>query len=146
MKTLRHLILIPAITIFMISCNSNPDPIRYGEESCSFCEMTIVSQAHSAQAVSTKGKQFKYDAIECMVNDVIQKETEMAVKQVANFHQPGEMIEVQNARFIINDSINSPMGANLAAVKRQANVPGEMLTWDELKTKFLGEDTVSSNH
>lgn len=145
MKIFKYLVLIQGL-LLLASCNTSPEPIRYGEESCSFCEMTIVSQAHSAQAVSTKGKQFKYDAIECMVNDVIQKETEMSVKQVANYHQPGEMIEVQKAGFIINDSINSPMGANLAAIKKQENGEGDLFSWRELKAKFLNEDAMSLNH
>lgn len=146
MKILKYLLLLPGISLLIVSCSTSPEPIRYGEDSCHYCEMTIVSQAHSAQAVSTKGKQFKYDAIECMVNDLNSKETEMSIKQVADFRQPGNMIQVENAGFIINDSINSPMGANLAAIKTRQDGGGDLYTWSDLKAKFLNEDSMSLNH
>src|SRR5690606_37879876 len=109
-----------------------------------FCDMTIVSQAHSAQAVSTKGKQFKYDAIACMMHDIIKNPTEMAVKQVANFASPGVMIDAERAGFIIHDSINSPMGENLAAIKMET--AEDLYTWSQLKARFLGEESVTLNH
>lgn len=149
MKKLRKLILPALLTGFLISCSTEPEPIRYGEDACHFCEMTIVSQAHSAQAVSTKGKQFKYDAIECMVNDHLKNETEMAVQQVADFSNPGTMMKVDMARFVINDSIKSPMGANLAALKEKHNsTEGKenLMTWTELKARFLAGNSVTTNH
>ncbi|HSP40682.1 MAG TPA: nitrous oxide reductase accessory protein NosL [Gillisia sp.] len=143
MKTSIFKSLIAILAITFISCSTTPEPIKYGEDSCHFCEMTIVSQVHSAQAVSTKGKQFKYDAIECMMNDIIKNQTEMAVKRVANFSSPGEMIDVEKAGFIVNDSINSPMGENLAAIEIGSNE--NLYTWSELKARFLGEDSVTLN-
>ncbi len=144
MKTSIYKVVIAFLSVTLLSCSTTPEPIRYGEDSCHFCEMTIVSQAHSAQAVSTKGKQFKYDAIECMMNDIIKNQTEMVVKQVANFKDPGSMIDVKNAGFIVHDSINSPMGENLAALKMDGN--DNLYTWSELKARFLGEDSVTLNH
>lgn len=126
------------------SCSTAPEPIRYGEDSCHFCEMTIVSQVHSARAVSSKGKQFKYDAIECMMNDIIKNQTQMAVKQVANFSSPGEMIDVEKAGFIVHDSINSPMGENLAAL--EMGNKDNLYTWKELKARFIGDDSVTLNN
>ncbi len=141
----RSVFISVTLILFLvfISCSTTPDPIKYGEDSCHFCEMTIVSQVHSARAVSTKGKQFKYDAIECMVHDIIKNQTAMAVQQVADFSHPGTMIDVENAGFIVNDTINSPMGENLAALKSGSNE--DFYTWEELKTKFLNEESVSLN-
>lgn len=144
MKKSFYNLLFVILTVTFISCSTSPEPIRYGEDNCHYCDMTIVSQAHSAQAVSKKGKQFKYDAIECMMNDIINNPTEMAVKQVANFSNPGSMINVENAGFIINDSINSPMGENLAAIKKGSNE--NLYSWSELKARFLGEDSVTLNN
>ncbi|NJX17415.1 hypothetical protein HC176_18250, partial [Tamlana crocina] len=90
---MKKLIFLPAL-LLVISCNTDPKPIHYGSDACDFCEMTIVSEVFAARAVSTKGKQFKYDAIECMVNDLQQKDVEMAVIQVADYTHPGAMIDV----------------------------------------------------
>ncbi|MFO7720174.1 MAG: nitrous oxide reductase accessory protein NosL [Gillisia sp.] len=143
MKKIIFTLLITVMYGSLISCSTEPEAINYGHDACHFCEMTIVSQAHAAQAVSVKGKQFKYDAIECMVNDINKNQTEMAVEMVSNFMQPGTMIPAQKAHFIINDSINSPMGANLAAIKLNSHGdPDGLYTWKELKNRFLEDNNL----
>lgn len=109
------ILLIP---ILFISCNAQPDPIDYGHDDCSYCKMTIVDKAHSAQLVTKKGKQYKYDAIECMVRNVLAV-PELSVKSkmyVANYKSPGSIIDAKKASYIISPKIKSPMGANLSAV------------------------------
>lgn len=106
------------IPILFISCNAQPDPIDYGHDDCSYCKMTIVDKAHSAQLVTKKGKQYKYDAIECMVRNVLAV-PELSVKSkmfVANYKSPGSIIDAKKASYIISPKIKSPMGANLSAV------------------------------
>lgn len=143
---MKKMIFLPTL-LLMMSCSTEPKPIVYGSDACDFCEMTIVSEVFSARAVSNKGKQFKYDAIECLVNDLQQKEIEMAVLQVADYSEPGKMIDVNNAFFIINDSINSPMGANLAAVNRENRLVKEtgVFSWNALFDHFLQKDAPSTN-
>lgn len=149
MKNLRYLAFVFISGGIMFSCSTEPEPINYGNDACHFCEMTIVSAAHSAQAVSKRGKQFKYDAIECMVHDVIQNDTEMAVQQVADYINPGTMISVNEAGFVINDSINSPMGEHLAAIKKKdytSDNSNDMFTWEALKAKFVNEKFITVNN
>ncbi|QED37344.1 copper-binding protein [Antarcticibacterium arcticum] len=133
------------ITLFLISCSNEPEPIVYGSDSCSYCKMTIVSKAHSAQLVTKKGKQIKYDAIECLVKDNIQNydEKEVALILVANYKEPGTMLPAKEAAYVIDEQITSPMGANLAAVKKGNEIEGisASYTWNELKNHFLKEDS-----
>lgn len=142
MKNLPYLFLL----ILLVSCSTEPKPIEYGKDACSYCEMTIVSKAYSAQAVSEKGKQYKYDAIECMVNDLHFHPSEMAVQQVADFSNPGSMIPVEEALFIVNDSLNSPMGAHLAAVKKKSSIASpqsaDTFLWDDLIHHLLDRDSI----
>ncbi len=142
MKNLVYLL----IAILLLSCSTEPKPIAYGTDVCDFCEMTIVSKSYSAQAVSEKGKQFKYDAIECMVNDLHKHSTAMAIQQVADFSHPGSMLEVEEAIFIINDSISSPMGANLAAVNRESSIASpqsaDTYFWNDLIAHFLEKESI----
>ena len=131
--------------ILLVSCSNEPEPIAYGSDQCSFCKMTIVSKAHSAQMVTKKGKQIKYDAIECMVKDNLNNydESEIAIMQFANYLDPGSMLSSQEAVFVMDEKITSPMGANLAAIKKgshQDKFP-EVHTWNELKKHFLTEDS-----
>ncbi|MBE7640542.1 hypothetical protein GUB10_09390 [Salegentibacter sp. BLCTC] len=134
----------------LMACSNEPQPINYGNDNCDFCEMTIVSKAFAAQAVSQKGKQYKYDAIECMVNHQLQQDYNMAVYLVANFEQPGVMIDVKTAGFVINDSIKSPMGGNLAAFKKESDVVNKggegIFSWEELQSNFLNNEPVITSY
>jgi len=127
-------------SLLLVACSTEPEPISYGNDACDFCEMTIVDKSFASQSVSDKGKQFKYDAIECMVNDQLQKDTKMAVQLVSNFDKPGDMLKVNGAKFVKNDSINSPMGGNLAAFSKEnpivKNAQEDIFSWKELQLKF----------
>lgn len=146
MKKIIYLLVLVLFT----ACSSEPQPIDYGKDNCDFCEMTIVSKAYAAQAVSEKGKQYKYDAIECMVNHQLQHNYDMPVNLVANFEKPGTMINVNEANFVINDSIKSPMGGNLAAFKQESAVVNteseDSFNWQELKTIFLENDSLTASY
>ena len=146
MKKIIYLLVLVLFT----ACSSEPQPIDYGKDNCDFCEMTIVSKAYAAQAVSEKGKQYKYDAIECMVNHQLQHNYDMPVNLVANFEKPGTMINVNEANFVINDSIKSPMGGNLAAFKQESAVVNteseDSFNWQELRTIFLENDSLTTSY
>ena len=146
MKKIIYLLVL----ILFTACSSEPQPIDYGKDNCDFCEMTIVSKACAAQAVSEKGKQYKYDAIECMMNHQLQHNYDMPVNLVANFEKPGTMINVNEANFVINDSIKSPMGGNLAAFKQESAVvnteSGDSFNWQELRTIFLENDSLTTSY
>lgn len=145
MKKISYLLILGLFA----ACSNEPKPIDYGNDNCNFCEMTIVSQVYSSQAVSDKGKQYKYDAIECMVKDQLQHNYDMAVHLVANYEEPGSMINVNKAGFVINDSIKSPMGGNLAAFKKESAIIKDAeegtYSWNELMKHFKqqGSDTMS---
>ena len=68
MKTLKKVSLITLLWLFY-SCNISPKAINYGADGCHYCKMTIVETTHAAQIVTKKGKPYKYDAIECLLND-----------------------------------------------------------------------------
>ena len=132
------------ILLLTISCKVEPQAIDYGKDQCSFCVMNIVDKTHAAQYVTKKGKQFKFDAIECMVNDVSEKnEEELAILLVANYGNPGEMIPAKTATYLISKEIKSPMGAYLSAFSTlekaqelQQKHTGEIYTWETLKQKL----------
>ena len=130
-----------------VSCNVEPEQINYGSDACAFCKMTIVDQQHASQYVTKKGKQFKFDAIECMVNAIAEKGSEeVKIFLVADYQVPGSMISAQEAAYLISKEIKSPMGANLSAfaskekaVITQKDKGGDIYNWQELLIKFDAE-------
>ncbi len=147
-KNMKSKLLKPLTGVFIllltISCKVEPQSIEYGKDQCSFCKMNVVDKTHASQYVTSKGKQFKFDAIECMMNDLNEKnEADIAILLVANYGNPGGMIDATTAIFLISKEIKSPMGANLSAFSSsnkaeelQQKHGGTIYSWETLKQKF----------
>lgn len=134
--------LLSLITVFFVSCEISPQKIEYGADACHYCDMTIVDKQHASQLVSTKGKAFKYDAIECMVHSLQEnmEDTEIAMYLVADFDKPGELMDATSSTYLVSEKIQSPMGANLSAFankegaeKTKEKFSGEVYTWEEIQ-------------
>lgn len=144
MKNTTQTLLAFILLIFM-SCSMEPEKINYGADACHFCQMTIVDQQHASQYVTSKGKQFKFDAIECMLNEFSEKTTNnIDVILVADYGNPGTMTDAINATFLISPEIKSPMGAFLSAFaekemaeKSLQQNSGKLYTWTSIKEKYL---------
>ena len=109
--------LIPFCCLVMImSCTVEPQPIEYGVDQCAACRMIIADSRFGCELVTTKGKIYKYDAIECLIPEVLKNGTDhYAYIMVADYHQPGKLVAATNARYKIDPEIPSPMGGNLSA-------------------------------
>lgn len=133
-----------ALLLFLSSCSISPQPINYGKDACSYCKMNIVDKQHGAELVTKKGKVYKYDAIECMLNDIESKnESEIGLLLVNTFDVPIELKEATTATFLISEKLPSPMGAFLTAFDSKSTaktkmdeIGGEIFKWEELKIKF----------
>lgn len=125
---------------FFASCRPTPEPIDYGSDLCDFCKMTIVDEQHAAEAVSKKGKVFKFDAIECMANYLSQNSgTEFPILLVNDYHSPRSLIDARTASYLISKNLPSPMGAFLtgfaqksAAEEMQGAKGGQVFEWETL--------------
>ena len=133
------------VIVLMISCSKTPEPINYGTDMCHFCQMTIVTKTHSAQMVTDKGKQFKFDAIDCIVH-FLQKTQELfhtSQLLITDYNSPGTMIDAKSASFLVSAEIKSPMGANLTGFD-SIDVAKKMITdnsanffdWNGIFTKL----------
>ncbi len=128
----------------LVSCKVSPQPITYGSDGCHFCSMTIVDRQHAAELVTKKGKVFKFDAVECMLNHLKDVDTtEMAMFLVNDYEAPGELVDAAMANYLICDEIPSPMGEFLTAFgtkegaeKALAEHGGQTFSWQELKARF----------
>ena len=137
---MKKLIFLVIALGALISCNKGPKEIAYGEQECHFCRMTIVDKQYAAQIVNGKGKSYNFDAAECMINYTkgIDKD-KVSLQLVTDYNNPENLIEVENATFIISAEMPSPMGANLTAVSSMEEADlllkdksGEIYNWEEL--------------
>ncbi len=135
---------LTCLLLIFSSCEIKPAPINYGSDSCHFCKMTIVDQQHAAQYVTKKGKQFKFDAVECMLNNLSENGMEnLALLLVSDYVNPGKMTDATQATFLISEEIKSPMGANLSSFGERSGAEGameshggELYSWLEMLRKY----------
>ncbi len=132
-------------SLLMISCKVEPQKVAYGKDHCALCDMTVVDKTHAAQYVTKKGKAYMFDAVECLVMKIDKENNEdkMAFVLVADYTNPGELIDAKEATYLISEKIKSPMGANLSAFKSkktaekiQQKKGGKLYTWVALKEKL----------
>ena len=133
-----------ALLLFLTSCSISAEPINYGTDACSYCKMNIVDKQHASELVTKKGKVYKYDAIECLINDIAnKKENEIGLLLVNTFDVPIELKDAKSATYLISEKLPSPMGAFLTAFdskekaeKKFSEIGGELFNWDDLLIKF----------
>jgi len=94
-----------------------------------------------AELVTRKGKIYKFDAIECLIPELVKKGEEMyEFVLVTDFHQPKELIDARSAWYLISKNLPSPMGGFLSAYHSKSAAEaallesgGELMNWEALK-------------
>lgn len=133
-----------AMLLLFTACNIEAEKINYGTDACHFCQMTIVDQQHAAQYVTQKGKQFKYDAIECLLNELSETGTDnVKIVLVSDYMNPGVVTDATTATYLISEEIKSPMGAFLSGFSQENQAKefvksenDKIYTWQTIKEKY----------
>lgn len=146
MKRNLNLFLLFAVFI-LLACNPESQPINYGSDMCEFCRMSIVDQRFGSEIVTQKGKVYKFDAVECMVNyldERVEDESKLKYILTNTLDAPGELIDVQECRFLRSKNMPSPMGMfinpfkdNTLAIRNQEENSGAILDWTTLRSEFI---------
>ncbi|MBI4931472.1 MAG: nitrous oxide reductase accessory protein NosL [Bacteroidetes bacterium] len=129
------------LAFFLTSCSIEPQPIQYGKEQCVFCKMTIADSRFGCELLTKKGKAYKFDSNECMINYIVKNkigEETIYTLLTTDFSSPGKFVNAESAFFIIDSAFQSPMGANLAAFAEKkstgqfhAKYDGKFLSWEQ---------------
>lgn len=142
MKTKRTVLILLTVAVLVVTaCSGKDRPVSYepGTEKCTYCMMLIVDNRYRAQVITDKGKIHHFDAIECMLAWSYEQPEKLKSMWVSDYYQPGKFINLDKAEIITSEEINSPMGANLAAVEKSdatrliKEKNGRVLHNDELK-------------
>lgn len=140
---MKKLILLFIASILIITaCGNDPEPINFGEDNCAHCKMMITDEKYGAELVTDKGKIYKYDSIECLLEQLHNKtfrDDQIGSTWVIDFSNPRTLIDARTAYYTQNDEFRSPMGLNVQAFQHKKDFEkffnengGEKLTWDEL--------------
>ncbi|NNG16914.1 MAG: hypothetical protein HKM89_10575 [Gemmatimonadales bacterium] len=132
-----------AFFVAVMACGQpGPRPIRYGEELCEYCRMTITDPRFAAQLVTRKGRILTFDDIGGLVAFVNEERippAEVHSLWVNSFTQPEIQLDATTAHFLQSDRLRTPMGSQLAAFlpgreieRHKSELGGEVLRWGEV--------------
>ena len=137
------------IAILIAACNPESEPIVYGQDKCDYCRMSIVDQRFGCEVVTQKGKIYKYDAVECMVNYIdreVEDESKLKFILTNSYDSPGELIDANTCHYLISENMPSPMGMYLnpfksldIATKSKEEHLGVIFSWAELRADFVAK-------
>jgi len=140
-RNIVYLLLLVEV-ILLSSCSKESPKINYGHDLCSECSMQIMDTKYGAVLITKKGKAYKFDSIECLVDfylkNVIPRDEDESM-WVIDFTKPKTLIKAESAIYIRNDHFHSPMGINVAAFitedaaeKIMNRYGGDKLSWTDL--------------
>lgn len=136
---MKKIILI--LIVFILSgCSNKSEPINYGYDSCDKCRMQIVDRKYGTELVTSKGKIYKFDSIECLVffteNSI---DDENFYTLVTDYLNNNELINSKKAFYLQSENLRSPMGLNITAFSSQSDLKkfkekysGKELSWKEI--------------
>ena len=140
---MKKIIIIVFSILIFIGCKIEPKEINFGLDACHFCKMTIVDKPFASEIVSTKGKVYVYDAIECMIKNQKVENLEAALFLVYDYENATDFIDATQSHYVISEQIYSPMGENLGAFQTKAsaekfvkNNGGIQFNWAEINNYF----------
>ena len=118
------LIFVPVMLFSMTSCSNNPEPIKMGSDACIFCKMPISDKRFGAEAVTSKGKIYKFDDIGCMLEFVkSQKESfSRAHFYFTDFEANHSLLESSESFLLKSDDLKTPMNGNIAAFSSEQSL------------------------
>jgi copper chaperone NosL len=138
--------MLGILMLLFVSCSVDPQPLQYGKDICHTCKMTLVDKKFGAEIVTKKGKVYKFDDINCMINfhnSGYEEAENMARWLVVDFANPEKLIDTQHAFFVKTDQIRTPMASEVAAFASEDDYKkfnkkwkGILLSWGELVTEF----------
>jgi len=135
-----HLIL--AFAVFFVSCSVKPEPLVLGKDACYACKMTLMDERFGGEIVTKKGKVYKFDDLNCMINfskSGYEPKDNIALQLVVDYAHPGNLVDVQKTTYCKSEQIKSPMAGQAAAFEKREDLEqynsewkGAVLTWAEL--------------
>lgn len=144
MKNLNKKLAASLTIIFifgLVSCNSGPQPIKLGQDACSFCKMGIADNHFGAEIMTKKGKVYKFDDMHCIAAFIKSNQVDSNdIKDIwlVNYAEPHNFIPAQKAFLFKSADLHSPMGGNIANFDNEDKLneqmkmmKGQQLTWNE---------------
>ncbi|MCH8569072.1 MAG: nitrous oxide reductase accessory protein NosL [Balneolales bacterium] len=139
MKLRVNLLLTALLFLMLQACEPAPKDILIGHDECAYCRMIISDKPFGSQIVSTTGKTWFFDSVECLAAYELDHRIEQErihSRWVPDFENPDNWVNAWHARFLYSEELRSPMGLNLSAYQSETDAErnreaygGELKAW-----------------
>ncbi len=146
-------LLVLVVAFFNFSCSKEKEDIRYGEDSCVHCMMKIVQPQYGAEIVTNKGKVFKFDAVECLLDfekDRVVANEDIYQRWVVSYTEPQTLFPAEECFYLRSQNLPSPMGMFITAISEhqraksiQQESGGKLYSWEEIYDQYPNLDHLS---
>jgi len=143
---MKKLFLFAIVLLVSFSCSVKQEPIHYGEDNCVLCQMTIMDHRYGTEIVTGKGKVFKFDSVECLVEFMQENKDngeEFRFVLFTPFDQPGKLVDAHKSHVLQSKNLPSPMGLYLTAFETESvamnfkdQYGGKVYCWEGLMENF----------
>ncbi len=120
------------IWLGVLSCSTEPEPLHYGMDICTFCKMTLVDNKFGAELVTKKGKVYKFDDLNCFVNyynSGYEPVEDFQHRLVIDYSNPGKLMNATDGFYVKSPDIRTPMDSQIAAFGTKSSMDTFMKQW-----------------
>jgi copper chaperone NosL len=144
-----HLAMV-ALAALVACSDLQPTPIDYGSAQCTSCKMTITDKQYGSEIVTTTGKTYAFDAVECMLSwyasEGVVKMNQVHSLWVSDHAHPGTLIDAKSACYVASEELHSPMGLNVAAFSSSADCDAAVTTYSGTKHTYTTVLEMAKEH
>ena len=120
--------------------SQEPRPVQLHKDACAYCKMSVSHPGFAATTMTSKGRQYFFDDIGCMVRYANETTGSTEFKYfVADYCTPHAWLNVSAASLLRSEHFQSPMAGNIAAFSNpdslsayQASRQATPVTWQEI--------------
>ena len=132
------------VVAFAVACSRAPQSIAYGTDACQFCAMTISDDRYATAFVTDKGRTYKFDSVECMLQALMEGEelagTEVDAWYATSYPARGVLMAANSAAYLVSENLPSPMGAGITAFANRGDAEqmqkekgGDVMDWAQVE-------------
>ncbi|HRO41583.1 MAG TPA: nitrous oxide reductase accessory protein NosL [Flavipsychrobacter sp.] len=113
---MKQFLIFAACIFLLASCKRGFEPIEYGKDACAHCKMTIVDDRYAAEALTEKGRAYKFDDVLCMKQYVGSSLAGKNMLFVEDYRKGANTpLDAEKAIYLKHEFFNSPMNGDYAA-------------------------------
>jgi copper chaperone NosL len=130
-------------TALLLACGASaPVALRWDEEACKHCHMTLSDRRYGAEVVTVHGRTLAFDDAGCAAEYLAGGELppeDVSSIWVIDYSRPDTLVDARLAFFVQSDSFQTPMGSGVIATASAGNAAqlaeanaGKRLSWPEV--------------